>query len=150
MGVNNKELFHGAVLTKLISIDKPISLRLIELNVDQSRSAYLIDTDSYIYIKSSKNPKPSTRDPGVLTWHFTFNTKHLKELNDLRKEKDVCLALVCGQTMIGKDKQEDVELDNPIEIGFLDWDSINSCLDLTKQEQQYITVKYRKRHKLEV
>jgi hypothetical protein len=150
MGLIEKELFHGAVLAKIIRSDQPVSLKMIEMNSDQSRSAYAINIDTYLYIKSSKNPKPSERIPGAITWLFTFNTNHLIELNKLKAEKDVCLALVCAQTSISKSDHEDDDKERPLEIGFLRWDQIFQCLDLSNKEQQSITVRYKKGCSLEV
>lgn len=85
MSVTVKDLFHGAVLSKLIRKDRPLPIKLIEMDFDQSRSAYLVNIDTYFYIKSSKSPKLGKRRDKTWTWTFTFSPKHITELNDLHK-----------------------------------------------------------------
>jgi len=119
------------------------------MDFDQSRSAYLVNIDTYFYIKSSKSPKLGKRRDKTWTWTFTFSPKHITELNDLHKEKvAVYVALVCGQRSIGQDKNdtkngEDIE-DKPIEICLLNWEQVNQCMDMHAAKQQNINVKYQK------
>lgn len=134
MSVSEVELFHGAMLAKLFRSDKPVSLRMIEMDFEQSSRAYLVNDAAYIYTKHSKKPRKGTRHP-TYTWIFTFRKNHIEDLQRfLQKGKDVYLALVCGQLEVnGKD---------PIEICFLDWDQIWRCLEKNSDEvQQTLSVK---------
>lgn len=137
MSIKEMELFHGAVLAKLFRSDKPVSLRMVEMDFEQSRRAYLVNDMAYIYIKHGKNPRKSKRLP-TFTWTFAFSNNHTSDLQKLKgNRKEVYLALVCGQ--------ESVSSPDPAEICFLDWNQIWKCLDLDNLiEQQYITVKYQK------
>lgn len=143
MSIKEMELFHGAVLAKLFRSDKPVSLRMVEMDFEQSRRAYLVNDMAYIYIKHGKNPRKSKRLP-LFTWIFSFSNNHIEDLKKLRgNKKDVYLALVCGQ--------ESISSPDPAEICFLDWDQIWKCLDSEKlNEQQFITVKYQKSHSFRV
>lgn len=137
------EFFHGAVLAKLFRSDKPVSLRMVEMDFKQSRRAYLVNDMAYIYIKHGKNPRKSKR-LSIFTWTFVFSSNHTADLQKLKgNRKEVYLALVCGQ--------ESVSNDDPAEICFLNWIQIWKCLDLKKlNEQQYISVQYQKGHSFRV
>lgn len=142
MGVKDFELFHGAVLAKLIRNGRPISLKLIEMQIDQSRCAYLINDSTYVYVKHSKTPKESKKDENTFSWVFSFTPEHLQEIKELKGEKDLCLALVCGQNEITRK--------TPIEVCFLEWDQIAECFEMEAVGQQSITVKYKKGCKMRV
>lgn len=143
MSIKEMELFHGAVLAKLFRSDKPVSLRMVEMDFEQSRRAYLVNDMAYIYIKHGKNPRKSKRLP-TFTWTFAFSNNHTADLLKLKgNRKEVYLALVCGQ--------ESVSSNDPAEICFLDWNQIWKCLDSEKlNEQQYIPVKYKKGYSFRV
>lgn len=143
MSVQEMELFHGAVLAKLFRSDKPVSLRMVEMDFKQSRRAYLVNDEAYIYIKHSKVPRLSKKE-FTRTWNFSFSPDHINDFLDLHSNsKDVFLALVCGQAIIDKDQT--------IEICFLNWSQIWSCIDVTKaNEQQYVTVKFQKGYSFRV
>ena len=143
MSIKEMELFHGAVLAKLFRSDKPVSLRMVEMDFEQSRRAYLVNDMAYIYIKHGKNPRKSKKLP-TFTWIFSFSSNHIVDLQKLKgNKKDVYLALVCGQ--------ESVSSSDPAEICFLDWNQIWKCLDLNNLiEQQNITVKYQKGYSFRV
>lgn len=137
MSINELELFHGAMLAKLFRSDKPVSLRMVEMDFEQSRRAYLVNDTVYIYTKHSKKPHKGTRQP-TYTWIFTFSVNHVNDLQRLKNNgKDVYLALVCGQP--------EVNSKDPIEICFLGWDQIQMCLDENNHEiQQNISVKFKR------
>jgi len=137
MSIREMELFHGAVLAKLFRSDRPVSLRMVEMDFEQSRRAYLVNDMAYIYVKHSKNSREGTREP-TFTWIFNFRNNHIEDLRKLkRNKKDVYLALVCGQP--------EVSSRDPAEICFLDWNQIWKCLDTHNQGiQQSIMVKYQK------
>lgn len=88
MPLKEYELFHGAVLTRLVRKDKPVTLRLIETNTSESWSVYRIN-DVNIFFKHSSNPKDLKK--GGKSWTFPFTDKQLDKIN-----KSTHLALVCG------------------------------------------------------
>lgn len=137
------EFFHGAVLAKLFRSDKPVSLRMVEMDFEQSRRAYLVNDMAYIYIKHGKNPLKKKRQP-ALSWTFAFSSNHTSDLQRLKGNgKEVYLALVCGHEVVSRN--------NPAEICFINWSQIWECLDSEKlNEQQFITVKYQKSHSFRV
>lgn len=143
MGIKEMELFHGAVLSKLFRNDRPMSLRMVEMNIDQSSRAYLVNDIAYIYVKHSATPRVLERIEDGYSWIFSFTSNHLAELQKLREFKDVYLALVCGQSTIDRD--------HPTEVCFINWSQITDCLDLQRADDtQPITVRYRKGYKLRV
>ena len=56
MSIKDLELLHGAVLTKLVRSDNPITLRMIETNRNEARSAYTLNDEVILYIKYHKKP----------------------------------------------------------------------------------------------
>jgi len=143
MSVQEMELFHGAVLAKLFRSDKPVSLRMVEMDFEQSRRAYLVNDIAYIYIKHSKRSYKGTRETSY-RWTFTFQPNHVEDLKRLKNnKKDVYLALVCGQSVINSS--------DPIEICFMDWDQIWKCLDINnKKVQQTLCVKCKRGYSFRV
>lgn len=143
MSINELELFHGAMLAKLFRSDKPVSLRMVEMDFEQSRRAYLVNDAVYIYTKHSKKPRKGTRKP-TYTWTFTFSANHIKDLLRLKENgKDIYLALVCGQT--------EVNSRDPIEICFLDWNQIWMCLENDNHKvQQGLSVKFQRGYSFRV
>ena len=139
MHIQDFHLFHGAVLTKLFRKDRPISLCLVETNLIDSWSAYKI-IDAVLYIKHNK--KPSIRKKkDAFVWQFRFNEKHLNEIKNFQtdqKIKEVCFALVCGQSAIN----------DSMYICFLKVDDMSKCIDLSSSKGQTIHVKRIDGHKL--
>ncbi len=137
MSIKEMELFHGAVLAKLFRSDRPVALRMVEMNFEQSSRAYLVNDIAYIYIKHAKSPRKAVRLT-TFTWVFNFTPSHFDDLLKLiEDQKEVYLALVCGQATINSA--------GPTEICFLDWSQIWICLDIrAKDRQQSISVQYQK------
>lgn len=97
MRVKEFELYHGAVLTKLVRSDRPITLRMIETKPQEAWAAYTLNDEASLYIKYSTKPSTRKRTETTLVWTFTFANGQLRQLQELRKQRDVYLALVCGQ-----------------------------------------------------
>jgi len=126
------ELFHGAVLTRLIRKDRPISLNIIEFNADKSRSGYILtddDGDKPLYIKHSKG-SALTPKGYKKSWQFTFSEEHLKEIQELFEDYGhVNIVLVCGAKTIGA---EDTY------TALLSYDKLEQCVDITGNNGQQI------------
>lgn len=137
MSIKEFEMFHGVVLAKLFRSDKPVSLRMVEMDIEQSRRAYLVNDIAYIYIKHAKSPRKASRQP-TFTWTFSFSPEHMEDLLKLKaNQKDLYLALVCGQATVNSV--------DPSEICFLDWSQIWICLDVgAVDRQQNISVQFQK------
>lgn len=140
MTIQDFELFHGAVLIKILRNDRPVTL-LIETKTGEDR-AYTIDDNNVkvLYIKHrliSNTLKITKKHPkGGRTWQFIFSPEHITILKNLKeKYKDkhkVFLALICGHTDIKK----------RMEICIIDLDKYNDLLDLDKATQQSIGVRH--------
>ena len=133
MSVKEFELFHGAVLTKLVRNEKPITLRLIETRFDDSR-VYTLNDVIELYVKHSISPRPLTRGEGGYSWTFTFNPEHVKQIRELKKKRPTYLVLVCGH--------RDVK-DARIETCLINLDERADLLDLEGDGQQSVTVRYK-------
>jgi hypothetical protein len=88
-------LYHGALLTKLVRGDRPITIRMIETDPDDCWSAYAIDDAVTIYTKSSGHGRFCEIDRAV-KWTFTFQPRHLAKLAELSQQHGTYVALVCA------------------------------------------------------
>lgn len=140
MAIKDFELYHGAVLTKILRKDMPLTLTLIETNTSESWSAYKItdnNKDAILYMKYCAvpyNTKKHTR------WQYIFNREHLKELKRY-EQNDIYLALIGVQKSI-KNK--------PMEICLLRKEEILKAINLDSELQQSITVICEKNKSLRV
>lgn len=132
MSIKEFELFHGAVLTKLMRNEKPITLRLIETRPDDSRVYTLNDTIE-LYIKHSTSPRSLLRGEGGYSWTFTFNQEHIKHIRELKKRHSTYIVLVCGHK----------DLKTRAEACLINLDEHTELIDLEENEQQSITVRYK-------
>lgn len=142
MVIKDFEMLHGAVLTRLVRSDTPITLRMIETNTQEAWSAYTLNDEVILYIKYSTKNRSSKKDEDVvLIWPFSFSVPHLEQLQGLGKRKNVHIALVCGQRSID-DPNMYICLIHPHEI--------EQCIDIHAAQQQNIKVKYEPRKQLRV
>lgn len=95
MPIRDFELYHGALLTKLVRSDRPITIRMIETETSECWSVYTIDDIVAIYTKSSGHGEFYEKDKSA-KWHFSFQPRHLSDLQRLSEKNDVYLALVCA------------------------------------------------------
>jgi hypothetical protein len=128
MPIREFELFHGAVLTKLVRADRPITLRMIETRPADAWSTYRINDAVSILLKHSTRLRPLRRKRGAAAWSFVFSTDQIEQLS----KQGTWAALVCCSSKIGRNKMETC---------LLDPDQLNRLLDLTAKTQQSITVK---------
>jgi hypothetical protein len=157
MPLRDFELYHGALLTKLVRSDRPITIRMIETETNECWSAYTIDDTVTIYTKASGHGKFDEKDRYV-KWTFTFQPKHLSDLRRLSEQNGVYLALVCANhalpdrvPFIGLDVSAEkawerwLRLENALRrkltgICFLEPDRWHRCLELDDNRTQSITV----------
>lgn len=133
MSIKDFELFHGAVLTKLVRSDRPITLRMIETNPKEAWSAYTVNDEVTLYIKYSTTPSSRKREENALVWSFSFSVQHLKQLQNLSENREVYIALVCGQRNLSE---------NALHICFIEPNELSECMDVNSMEPQTIQVKY--------
>jgi len=111
MCVTETELFHGAVLAKIMR-GKPDALRLVERD-SVERAVYLVEglpgtpEPSSFYVKYSCTPQ--RRRDGSAVWAFTFSAAHLRQIREAQERGRTFLTLVCGNRNI-KDKHLAMEL----------------------------------------
>ena len=140
MAIKELELFHGAVLAKLVRRDRPINLTMIEFDSDKSSRAYELNTVVTLYVKYSKSPQERERKGYESAWQFTFTAKHIKELCSLIEDKQVYAIFVCG----------DSNVNNKMEICLLYPEDIDTCLDLSYLNRQSLHIATPSRGKFRV
>ncbi|MGH9381823.1 MAG: hypothetical protein ACRD2Z_14590 [Thermoanaerobaculia bacterium] len=125
MRLQQLELFHGAVLCRLMRESPPgtTAIRLFE-HQSEERAVYKVDglpgfpDEAYFYLKYCATPKTRKRTEST-SWSFTFAREHREQLGRLRRNGGArFLALVCGQSdlkgsdapmCIGLVKDEEIE-----------------------------------------
>jgi hypothetical protein len=106
MKVQKFELFHGAVLTKLVRSDRPITLRMIETRPSEAWSAYTLNNEVDLYIKYNTAPRSLKRDRAGTAWTFVFGQDELGQMRRSVSKRQTYAALVCGRCNIGKDSMQ--------------------------------------------
>lgn len=140
MPIRDFELFHGAVLTKIVRSDRPIALRMIETKPNESWAFYTINDEVDLLIKYSKKSAQRKREPYTV-WQFIFSPEQIKQMNKIRSDqRGLCIALVCGQEGIGE----------PMHVCFLQPDHIGRLFKIDEEKSQSITVKFTPRKMLRV
>jgi hypothetical protein len=104
MPVKSFELFHGAVLTKLVRSDRPVTLRLIETGSQGPWGMYRINDEVNLLLKYSTTPKARE---GATRWDFVVSRREMKELSN----EATWLALVCGSSELRSTGMETCLLD---------------------------------------
>ena len=89
MAIKDFELYHGAVLARLLRKDISTSLKLVETNKDSS-STYIINDNIALYI-IYRSPIKTDKH---LRWSFSFNENQLSEINKYSNFK-LIFALAC-------------------------------------------------------
>ena len=133
--IKNFELFHGAVLTKLMRNTRPLTLRLVQTRPDDNWAVYTLNDEIDIFIKHCTSPRENIRAEGGLSWTFTFNQEHIKELRELKEKRPISLALVCGQKNLS---------DGRMEICLIKPDELHEVINFDVDDQKSITVRYKK------
>ena len=128
MPVREFELFHGAVLTKLVRSDRPTTLRMIETIPGEAWAAYTINGEVTLLIKHSAAPRRLGRRSSGMRWSFRFGPDQIRQLSSA----NVWLALVCGTVRVGK-----IQMD----ICLLDPEQVDQLLDKSSLSQQAIAVR---------
>jgi hypothetical protein len=130
MPIREFELFHGAVLTKIVRSDQPMTLRMIETKPGESWSAYTVNGEITLILKHSTTPRRLKRVRGSSRWQFTLSVEQIQQLSGANS----WLGLVCGSPKIG--------MKAPMEVCLLDPNDIDRLVDKSSRAPQPIFVKY--------
>ena len=98
MSIKDIELFHGAVLAKLMRSHRPVALSMIETKPAEGFFYTITDNrhkdDAIFYIKHRTGKRGAK---GIISWHFNFAPDEIKKLRQAKQEKGgVYVALVCA------------------------------------------------------
>ena len=141
MTIKQFELFHGAVLTKLVRGDRPITLRMIETRPGEAWAVYTINDAVDLFLKHSTSAKALARELGGFSWQFTFSAEQVSQIHELKASRQVYVALVCGQSKVRQGKMQ---------ICFLCPDELAKLIDSENASAQSITVRFIPGKKLRV
>lgn len=130
--IKDIELFHGAVLTKLMRNYRPVALSMVETRPDEG-SFYTINDEAEFYIKYKNGLKGKK---GPISWTFTFTSEEIKKLKtQQQKSGQLFVALVC--TLSDKEYGK-------MQIAFFDPHKnkgIDNVLDFDENTNQAFTIK---------
>ena len=127
--IQQYEFLHGCVLTALMRIDRPSTVRLVETEASLAWSTYKVN-DAYIHIKPSIAPKLQKTDQSKV-WQFTFSKAELE--NIASHESNV--VLVCAYN--------DIKTTEKMWRILITFEQLKVLADLQNiNRQQSITAKY--------
>lgn len=101
MATKEFELFHGAVITRLIRAEQPVTLRLLETHPKEKWSTYTLNDAVDLVVTYSKSPRVVSRGTDGTSWTFVFSANQLKQITST--SRPVYAALVCGRKTIGNE-----------------------------------------------
>lgn len=93
MKINEDHLYHGAALTQIAEFPTFKAINpFVQKTGTNSRSAFIINNDTGIYIKYATKPSPSFGE-----YIFTFTQSHLQEISELKEhfKTHVYIVMVC-------------------------------------------------------
>jgi hypothetical protein len=105
MSIKQFELFHGAVLTKLLRNGKPASLCLVERTERDPWAAYCVNDACSIYIKYRTTCRADA-DVQTPIFDFQFTKPEISAIRELQKDLSVYFALVCASDRIASKGME--------------------------------------------
>lgn len=109
MALREFELFHGAILTKLVRSERPITLLMIETEPSKEWAVYLINNEVSLLLKHSKKPQALGRPPGGRRWTFVFSGDQLHRA----RGGEAWVALACGSERVNDAPMETCLLGPP-------------------------------------
>ena len=131
MSIREFELYHGAVLTKVLRSDKPVALRLVETKPAENWSTYILNDTVELFITHSKSPRSVLRGGGGTSWSFVFSKNQLRQMDQTQTTRPVWVAMVCGKK---------IPSDCDMQVCLLDPDQLAEVIDF-KADQQSLTVR---------
>lgn len=144
MSIKQFELFHGAVLAKLVRRGQRVALTMIETRPGDPWAVYTINDAVDLFVKyrtASTARRRLIRPAGALSWSFVFTPDQLRQIRELQGRRDVFAVLVCGRAGV-RDPDQQTCLLRP--------DQLERLLDLDDPTQQSVGVRYIPRKKLRV
>lgn len=91
MRINEDHLYHGAALTQIAEYPTFKAINAFEPNGAKSRSSFIVNHDTGIYLKYATSPTKAFRE-----YVFTFNEANLAELEALKAHyARVFIVLIC-------------------------------------------------------
>lgn len=96
MSVKYFELIHGAVLTKLLRNDKPITLKLVERAENDPWAAYRVNEECYLYIKYRTTFRTDPYRDVIPIFDFLVSKGEVEKIKQLPKKYPTYYALVCA------------------------------------------------------
>lgn len=121
MSIKHYQFYHGAVLAKILRLDIPTSLKLVETS-EESWNTYIINDNIALYMKYSKARKTNKHE----RFKFVFDSKHLDEIRHyISNEKiNIKLALICISSEESMKKSEICLIEQEQLIKIIDLNSI--------------------------
>jgi hypothetical protein len=130
VAVDQFEVFHGVVLTRLVRADRPITVRLIETRPAEAWAAYTLNGAVDLFVKHSAAPRMTSQGR---SWTFVVGPGQLRQMMESRSVRQMYVALVGGSGQVKDSRQWSVCLLEP--------DEIESLLDFVVLSQQAFVVK---------
>lgn len=127
MSIKNFQFYHGAVLTKILRLDVPTSLKLVETS-ETSWCTYTINDSIALYMMYRNGVKTQKH----IRYTFNFDKKHMMEIKEyIENGKSIKLALICINEKLDKMNSE---------ICMIDQEQLESLINIDSITNQSINV----------
>ncbi len=94
MPIKKFELYHGAVLAKILRADRPTSLRLVETRPSQDWSSYTVNDAVNLFVCHRGDGREFRQSGGGVAWTFVFSKNQLRQLSGNPDGRPTWAALV--------------------------------------------------------
>lgn len=102
MSIKNFELFHGAVLTKMIRNDKSTSIIMVETEAKSLWALYKINDQVSVYVKYRTKNIISKKNVNKTSWTFSFSQEEFDKIYLMSVNDNIYFAFVCGNMELKK------------------------------------------------
>lgn len=132
MKIQDKDIYHGAVLTQIVEHSSFTALN----KADGKYGHYIVNHDIHLFVKVAKESmKGLTKEDEKQTWQFTFNESDLQSIrNEITPNKKLFMCLVCGQNT----------------ICVLNVEQLKQIINITSEESQWVKVEYASGERIQV
>jgi len=132
MSIQKFEIFHGAVLAKIMRSygDRPVVLRLVEAHPEEYWSVYTLNDEVHLIVKYRTSANRLSK--GKLSWGFVFSAEELDLIKRLQNDKRTYVALVGGQRSVGE----------TMEVGLLSDEEFMMLVQKSNKSGLSITMRY--------
>ena len=140
MAIKKLEMFHGAVLARLVRSERPTTLRMIETNLREAPSTYKVN-DSVSLFVAYRNLRYRGKSKDKQSWTFQFQ----RDVLDYLAMEKCHAVLVCGVGELQGIPDAEMCLLNPAQLV-----SLYGLADIGADDSRSVTIRRESNRRLRV